>query len=242
MLVQTLMLVQTPMLQGTFSEIPRDSDHLQCCPGSAAPSEGKGEPEGSLLTQSMFLQVDDDFTAQDYRLQYRKCTASHFEDVYVGSEPEFLVLHIDPNVDYQFRVCARGDGRQEWSPWSVPQIGSTTLVPHGTARPQHSWGAAAAMGLLLVWWECPWLWVVWVCDMWWTVRPSCNSFFASLAEGHALNLSQVAHCFLSLGKHVSQKKSIIFSSPSPQHKHFWWPTAHNKLLSWSDENLNFLFT
>lgn len=76
--------------------------------------------------------MDDDFVPQDYRLQYRKSTASHFEDVYVGSETEFIVLHIDPNVDYQFRVCARGDGRQEWSPWSVPQIGRTTLVPHGT--------------------------------------------------------------------------------------------------------------
>nr|XP_005897076.1 PREDICTED: cytokine receptor-like factor 3 [Bos mutus] len=74
--------------------------------------------------------VDDDFTAQDYRLQFRKCTSNHFEDVYVGSETEFIVLHIDPNVDYQFRVCARGDGRQEWSPWSVPQIGHSTLVPH----------------------------------------------------------------------------------------------------------------
>lgn len=83
----------------------------------------------------MFLQVDDDFIAQDYRLQYRKSTASHFEDVYVGSETEFMVLHIDPNVDYQFRVCARGDGRQEWSPWSIPQIGHTTLVPHGTGHP-----------------------------------------------------------------------------------------------------------
>lgn len=83
----------------------------------------------------MFLQVDDDFLAQDYRLQYRKGTASHFEDVYVGSETEFMVLHLDPHVDYQFRVCARGDGRQEWSPWSVPQSGCTTLVPHGTADP-----------------------------------------------------------------------------------------------------------
>lgn len=79
--------------------------------------------------------MDDDFTAQDYRLQFRKCTSSHFEDVYVGSETEFIVLHIDPNVDYQFRVCARGDGRQEWSPWSVPQTGHSTLVPHGMLGP-----------------------------------------------------------------------------------------------------------
>lgn len=92
--------------------------------------------------------MDDDFLPQDYRLQYRKGTASHFEDVYVGSETEFIVLHIDPNVDYQFRVCARGDGRQEWSPWSIPQSGRTTLVPHGTVlllcvlSPSHQRGTA----------------------------------------------------------------------------------------------------
>ncbi|XP_048179338.1 cytokine receptor-like factor 3 isoform X1 [Corvus hawaiiensis] len=86
------------------------------------------EKPGGILVR--WCKVDDDFIPQDYRLQYRKSTASHFEDVYVGSETEFIVLHIDPNVDYQFRVCARGDGRQEWSPWSVPQIGRTTLVPH----------------------------------------------------------------------------------------------------------------
>ncbi|KAM6345049.1 cytokine receptor-like factor 3 isoform 2-T2 [Alca torda] len=86
------------------------------------------EKPGGILVR--WCKVDDDFIAQDYRLQYRKSTASHFEDVYVGSETEFIVLHIDPNVDYQFRVCARGDGRQEWSPWSVPQFGCTTLVPH----------------------------------------------------------------------------------------------------------------
>uniref|UniRef100_A0A2K6F301 Cytokine receptor-like factor 3 n=1 Tax=Propithecus coquereli TaxID=379532 RepID=A0A2K6F301_PROCO len=83
-----------------------------------------------IFLPKWYCIVDDDFTAQDYRLQFCKCTSNHFEDVYVGSETEFIVLHIDPNVDYQFRVCARGDGRQEWSPWSVPQIGHSTLVPH----------------------------------------------------------------------------------------------------------------
>ncbi|KAL6032611.1 hypothetical protein STEG23_020398, partial [Scotinomys teguina] len=86
------------------------------------------EKPGGIIVR--WCKVDDDFTAQDYRLQFRKCTANHFDDVYVGSETEFIVLHIDPNVDYQFRVCARGDGRQEWSPWSVPQTGHSTLVPH----------------------------------------------------------------------------------------------------------------
>ncbi|XP_038613020.1 cytokine receptor-like factor 3 [Tachyglossus aculeatus] len=86
------------------------------------------EKPGGIIVR--WCKVDDEFTAQDYRLQFRKSTSNHFEDVYVGSETEFIVLHIDPNVDYQFRVCARGDGRQEWSPWSVPQIGHSTLVPH----------------------------------------------------------------------------------------------------------------
>ncbi|XP_029413775.1 cytokine receptor-like factor 3 [Nannospalax galili] len=95
------------------------------------------EKPGGIIVR--WCKVDDDFTAQDYRLQFRKCTSNHFEDVYVGSETEFIVLHIDPNVDYQFRVCARGDGRQEWSPWSVPQTGHSTLVPHGmplSSRPR----------------------------------------------------------------------------------------------------------
>ncbi|XP_053154766.1 cytokine receptor-like factor 3 [Hemicordylus capensis] len=86
------------------------------------------EKPGGILVR--WCKVDDDFIPQDYRLQFRKSTASPFEDVYVGSETEFIVLHIDPNVDYQFRVCARGDGRQEWSPWSVSQTGLSTLVPH----------------------------------------------------------------------------------------------------------------
>ncbi|NXA74152.1 CRLF3 factor, partial [Thryothorus ludovicianus] len=91
------------------------------------------EKPGGILVR--WCKVDDDFIAQDYRLQFRKSTASPFEDVYVGAETEFMVLHMDPNVEYQFRVCARGDGRQEWSPWSVPQSGRTTLVPHDTAQP-----------------------------------------------------------------------------------------------------------
>lgn len=53
-----------------------------------------------------WCKVDDDFTAQDYRLQFCKCTLNHFEDVYVGSETQFIVLQVDSNVDYQFKVCA----------------------------------------------------------------------------------------------------------------------------------------
>lgn len=78
------------------------------------------------------LQVDEDFAAADYRLQYRRSGSggSQYEDAYIGRESEFLVLHLDPHTDYLFRVCARGEGRTEWSPWSIPQTGYTTLAPH----------------------------------------------------------------------------------------------------------------
>ncbi|XP_030645873.1 cytokine receptor-like factor 3 [Chanos chanos] len=86
------------------------------------------ERPGSVLVR--WCKVDDDFTPQDYRLQYRRCNSTQYEDVYIGKDTEFLVLHLDPHTDHQFRVCARGEGRTEWSPWSVPQTGYTTLAPH----------------------------------------------------------------------------------------------------------------
>lgn len=78
-------------------------------------------------------QVDEDYAAADYRLQFRRSGSggSQYEDAYIGRDCEFLVLHLDPHTDYLFRVCARGEGRTEWSPWSVPQTGYTTLAPHG---------------------------------------------------------------------------------------------------------------
>ncbi|XP_061086834.1 cytokine receptor-like factor 3 [Conger conger] len=86
------------------------------------------ERAGGVLVR--WGKVDDDFTVQDYRLQYRRSTASQYEDAYIGKDSEFLVLHLDPHTDHLFRVCARGEGRTEWSPWSLPQTGYTTLAPH----------------------------------------------------------------------------------------------------------------
>lgn len=78
-------------------------------------------------------QVDEDFTAAEYRLQYRRSGSrgSQYEDACVGRDCEFLVLHLDPHTDYLFRVCARGEGRTEWSAWSTPQTGFTTLPALG---------------------------------------------------------------------------------------------------------------
>ncbi|XP_018617526.1 cytokine receptor-like factor 3 [Scleropages formosus] len=86
------------------------------------------ERPGGVLVR--WCKVDEDFTVQDYRLQFRRSNASQYEDAYIGKDSEFLVLHLDPHTDHLFRVCARGDGRSEWSPWSVPQTGYTTLAPH----------------------------------------------------------------------------------------------------------------
>lgn len=87
----------------------------------------------TCVTVLCVRQVDEDYAAADYRLQYRRSGSggSQYEDAYIGRDCEFLVLHLDPHTDYLFRVCARGEGRTEWSPWSVPQTGYTTLAPHG---------------------------------------------------------------------------------------------------------------
>ncbi|KAM3863450.1 cytokine receptor-like factor 3 [Diretmus argenteus] len=86
------------------------------------------ERPGSVLVR--WCKVDEDFAAADYRLQYRRSTSGQYEDAYIGRDCEFLVLHLDPHADHLFRVCARGEGRTEWSPWSIPQTGYTTLAPH----------------------------------------------------------------------------------------------------------------
>lgn len=88
------------------------------------------ERSGAVLVR--WCKVDEDFAAVDFRLQSRRSGSggSQYEDAYIGRDSEFLVLHLDPHTDYQFRVCARGEGRTEWSPWSIPQTGFTTLAAH----------------------------------------------------------------------------------------------------------------
>ncbi|XP_040294253.1 cytokine receptor-like factor 3 [Bufo bufo] len=127
-------LVEVPCLSAqlddAFLSVARDhiSQHGAVASRPPVQIEELVERPGGILVR--WCKVDEDFVAQDFRLQFRKNSSGHFEDAYVGIECEFIVLHIDPHIDYQFRVCARGDGRQEWSPWSVPQLGHTSLIPH----------------------------------------------------------------------------------------------------------------
>ncbi|XP_066560279.1 cytokine receptor-like factor 3 [Amia ocellicauda] len=86
------------------------------------------ERPGGILVR--WCKVDEDFVVQDYRLQYRRGALGQYEDAYVGRDTESIVLQLDPHTEYLFRVCARGEGRREWSPWSVPQPAFTTLAPH----------------------------------------------------------------------------------------------------------------
>lgn len=89
-------------------------------------------------------QVDEDFAAAEFRLQYRRSGGGggQYEEAFSGRDSEFLVLQLDPHTDYLFRVCARGEGRTEWSPWSIPQTGYTTLAPHGTWTPPRPRGSS----------------------------------------------------------------------------------------------------
>ena len=88
--------------------------------------------KGSWSNNSLSGQVDEDFSAVDYRLQYRRTVGGGaYEDAYVGGDCEVVVVHLDPQMEHLFRVSARGDGGASWSPWSVPQAGSTSLAPHG---------------------------------------------------------------------------------------------------------------
>ncbi|KAL4597501.1 cytokine receptor-like factor 3, partial [Arapaima gigas] len=127
-------LVDVPCLSAQLDDslLPSVSERI-ACHGSVASHppvqiEELVERPGGVLVR--WCKVDEDFTVQDYRLQFRRSNATQYEDAYIGKDSEFLVLHLDPHADHLFRVCARGDGRSEWSPWSIPQMGYTTLAPH----------------------------------------------------------------------------------------------------------------
>ncbi|CAL8301573.1 unnamed protein product [Merluccius merluccius] len=87
------------------------------------------ERPGAMLVR--WAKVDEDFSVFDYRLQYRRTAGGGaYEDAYVGGDSEVVVVDLDPQTEHLFRVSARSDGRSSWSPWSVPQPGSTSLAPH----------------------------------------------------------------------------------------------------------------
>ncbi|XP_028129694.1 cytokine receptor-like factor 3 isoform X2 [Diabrotica virgifera virgifera] len=53
----------------------------------------------------------------------------NFHDAYKGLDCQFLQKDLKVNEQYSFRVCCKFEGTTEWSPWSLPQVGSTSLKP-----------------------------------------------------------------------------------------------------------------
>ncbi|CAG9832635.1 unnamed protein product [Diabrotica balteata] len=51
----------------------------------------------------------------------------NFHDTYKGLDYQFLQKDLKANEQYSFRVCCKFEGTTEWSPWSLPQVGSTSL-------------------------------------------------------------------------------------------------------------------
>ncbi|XP_072393879.1 cytokine receptor-like factor 3 [Diabrotica undecimpunctata] len=51
----------------------------------------------------------------------------NFHDTYKGLDYQFLQKDLKANEKYSFRVCCKFEGTTEWSPWSLPQVGSTSL-------------------------------------------------------------------------------------------------------------------
>ncbi|CAG9862248.1 unnamed protein product [Phyllotreta striolata] len=52
---------------------------------------------------------------------------ANFSECFRGLDSQYLVKDLEHNQAYSFRVCCRFEGSKEWSPWSLPQIASTSL-------------------------------------------------------------------------------------------------------------------
>ncbi|XP_030763265.1 cytokine receptor-like factor 3 [Sitophilus oryzae] len=70
---------------------------------------------------------------QEFRLQRafgdvtKQKNTVNFLDCYRGLDTQFLLRDIQICQPYSFRICCKFDGFTVWSPWSVPQVGITTL-------------------------------------------------------------------------------------------------------------------
>ena len=54
-----------------------------------------------------------------------------FVEAYQGPNTHHVVRHLQPTTTYTFRVCGRAEGASIWSPWSVTQEGTTTMLHYG---------------------------------------------------------------------------------------------------------------
>lgn len=100
------------------------------------------EKPGALLVEWQHLETDEHNTdIQEYRLQRafgntlkEKHLIVNFVDSFVGSDTQFLVKDLQSEQVYSFRVCCKFEGCNEWSPWSLTQVGATSLKPYSWAK------------------------------------------------------------------------------------------------------------
>ncbi|KAL1509645.1 hypothetical protein ABEB36_004351 [Hypothenemus hampei] len=96
---------------------------------------------GALLIEWQQSMDNDDKTKdiQEFKLQRafgdvtkEKTITVPFLDCYSGVDTQYLLRDIQISQPYSFRVCCKFEGMTAWSPWSVPEVGLTTL-------PSFSW-------------------------------------------------------------------------------------------------------
>lgn len=50
--------------------------------------------------------------------------------MFLGPDQQYLVKDLKLHEKYLFRICCKFDGCSDWSPWSIPQVGSTKISPY----------------------------------------------------------------------------------------------------------------
>ncbi|XP_023020995.2 cytokine receptor-like factor 3 [Leptinotarsa decemlineata] len=93
------------------------------------------EKPGALLIEWRNVEIEERMTdIQEFRLQRAfgdvvkdKHLVANFKDCYKGLDTQFLVKDLLARQPYSFRVCCKFEGTSEWSPWSLPQVSSTSL-------------------------------------------------------------------------------------------------------------------
>ncbi|XP_056632696.1 cytokine receptor-like factor 3 [Diorhabda sublineata] len=93
------------------------------------------KPGGILVEWKVVVDNEEKVTdIEEFRLQVvmgdiqkDKHLVNNFKDIYKGLDNQYLLKDLKVNEPYSFRVCCKFEGTTEWSPWSLPQVTTTTL-------------------------------------------------------------------------------------------------------------------
>lgn len=99
------------------------------------------EKPGALLVHWEEIDFEHSVDIHAFRLQYAygdirnqpHLMGTNFHDVYEGPDTQYLVRDLRPSTSYTFRVCCLAEGESDWSAWSLPRIGSSSITPFSWA-------------------------------------------------------------------------------------------------------------